>query len=117
MKRLLQGLLPLLVVGLSYSSTSVAESAWYTCSIDTIGSAATQGASKKSKSPVLQLDETSGLFLDQQFVFKAKGRSQAQMLAIALSAASSGFQIQIRTDLDSSASPLIIEQISMLVGP
>jgi hypothetical protein len=116
-KRLLHGFLPLLMASLSYTGSALAAPAWYTCTIDTIGSEAIKEGGRGPQQPVVVLDEIGGTFLDQSFIFGTKGRAQSQMVAIALTAASSGFEIEILTDFDAKGSPPKIVSIRLVVGP
>lgn len=114
-KRFGQVLLVMLITGLFYSTGAVAAEEWYICTIDSVGTEVVKSGKKTIARSLVTLDDEGGDFTDTEFAFTKKANKE--MLATVLTATANGFQIEVLVDLLSGATPLVINELHLVVNP
>ena len=115
MRRIGQGLLLLVAAGMFYSEGTWAAAKWYTCTIDSVGTRSVKSGTTTISQPVVQLDEAGGAFTDTEFQFKKTLKNE--MLALALTALSNGFQVEIKVDMAATTKPYVINEMHLIAIP
>ena len=115
MRRIGQGLLLLIAAGMFYSEGAWAASAWYTCTIDSVGTRSVKSGTTTISQPVVQLDDVDGAFTDTDFQFHKTLKNE--MLALALTALSNGFQVEIKVDMEATTKPYVINEMHLIAIP